>query len=97
MLVPKPHLKHGLQSGIKDTSTVTTETVKPPPASPQDGTGQDIKAVMQDVIRSFLTEFGVIPKANTPQSQSPTVDKETPEAIDRSEGELSNSEQKGPE
>ena len=66
-------LKKGFPSGIKVTSTVTTETVKPPPASPrseQDGTGQaqDFKAMMQDMIRSSLTEFGVIPKAN-PHSQ----------------------------
>ena len=36
-----------------------------------------------------LTEFGVIPKAETPQSQAATVDK------DSSEGELSDSEQEG--
>ena len=32
-------LKQGPPSGIKVTGTVTTKTVKPPPASPQDGTG----------------------------------------------------------
>ena len=40
----------------------------------------DIKAMMQDMIKYSLTEFGVIPKANPPQSrsQSTSVDKETP-------------------
>ena len=94
-------LKQGLPSGIKVTSTVTTKTVKLPPASPQDETGHYIKAMMKDMIRSTLTEFGVIPKANPPQSQSHsqslTVNKETPQVIHLSEGELSDSEQEGPE
>ena len=78
-------LEQGFPSGIKVTSTVTTKTVKPPPASPrseQDGTGQDLTAMMQDIIRPSLTEFGVISKANPSQSQSLTVDKETPQVTD---------------
>ena len=70
-------LKRDYPSGIKSTTTVTTKTVKRQPASPkpeQDRPGQaldlatlrtDIKAMMQDMIKSSLTEFGVIPKANT--------------------------------
>ena len=42
-----------------------------------------------------LTEFGVIPKAETPQSQAATVDKDSRQVIDSSEGELSDSEQEG--
>ena len=91
-------LKQGLPSGTKVTSTVTTKIVKSPPASPQDGTGQDMKAMMQDKIRSSLTEYMVIPDASPTQSQSQsiTLDKETPQVIDLSEGGLSDSEQEGP-
>ena len=89
-------LKQSLPSGIKVTSTVTTKTVRFPPASPQDGTDQDMKAMMQDMIRSSLTEYLVIPDASPTQSQSITLDKETPQVIDLSEGGLSNSEQEGP-
>ena len=73
--------------------------VKPAPASPQDRTGQDMKAMMQDMIRSSLTEFGVIPKDNPTQSQaqSITVDPESPQIVDLSEGEISDSEQEGPD
>ena len=53
-------------SGVKVTSTITTKTVKPPHASPQDGTGQDMKAMVQDMIRSSLTKSGVIPKETRP-------------------------------
>ena len=35
--------------------------------------------------------FGVIPKARSPQPQSTTVDKESLQVIDSSEGELSDS------
>ena len=77
-------------------SIVTTKTVRTPPASPQDGAGQDLKAMMQDMIRSSLTEHGVIPKASPTQSQSIAVDKETPQVIGISKGELSDSEQEVP-
>ena len=72
-------LKRDCPSSIHVTSTVTIKTVKPLPASPKrevDRPGQaqdlaslrnDIKATMQDMIKSSLTEFGVIPKANPPQ------------------------------
>ena len=35
----------GPPSGIKVTSTVTTKTVKPLPAGPQDSTSNDVKAI----------------------------------------------------
>ena len=54
----------------------------------------DIKAMMQDMIKYSLTEFGVILKAKPPQSQSQStsVDKETPQVLQSSEGE-----QEGPD
>ena len=88
-------LKQGLPSGIKFTSIVTTKIVKPPPASPQYGTGQDMKAMMQDMIRSSLTDYGVIPQASPTQSQSIIVYTKLPQAVELSEGELSDSEQEG--
>ena len=53
--------------------------------------------MMKDMSRSFLTEFGVIPKANSLQSQSNSMDKEPPQVIDSSEGDIFYSEQEGPE
>ena len=47
--------------------------MKPPPARPgseQGRTGQDLKAMMQDMTRSFLTEFGVIPNTNAHTAHS---------------------------
>ena len=72
-------------------------TVKPPPASPQDRTGQAMKAVVQDMVKSSLTQFGVIPKETLPQpqAQSITVNPESPQTVDLLEGEISNSEQEG--
>ena len=53
--------------------------------------------MMHGMIRSFLTEYGVIPKARPTKSQSIAVDKETPQVVELLEGELSDSEQEGPE
>ena len=91
-------LKQGLPSGIKVTSTVTAKTVKPHPASPQDGTGQDMKVMMQGIIRSSLTKYGVTPKTTPrqPQSQSIAADTESPQVVELSEGGLSDSKQEGP-
>ena len=85
----------GPPSGIKVTSTITAMTVKPPPASPQDRTGQAMKPVVQDMVKSSLTQFGVIPKETLPQphAQSITVNPESPQTVDLLEGEISNSEQ----
>ena len=46
-----------------------------------------------------MTEFWVIPKTapTQPQSQSIALDTETPQVVELSEGELSDSEQEGPD
>ena len=80
----------GRPSGIKVTSTITTKTVKPLPASPQVGTDQDMNAMVQDMIRSSLTQFGVIPKKTPTQlrAQSFTMEPVSPQKVDLSEGEI---------
>ena len=46
-------------------------TVKPPPARPQKGTNQDVKAMVQDMVKSTLTQLGeVIPQETPTQPQS---------------------------
>ena len=58
-----------------------------------------MKAMVQDMIRSSLKQFGVISKETPtqPQAESITVDPESPQAVvDLSEGEISDSEQEGP-
>ena len=54
----------------------------------QDGTSQDVKAIVQEMVKSSLTELGVIPQDIPTQSQahSPTVDPEHPQIEDISEG-----------
>ena len=52
---------------------------------------------MQDMIRSSLTEYGVVPKASPAQSQSIVVDTETPQVVDLSERNISDSGQEGPD
>ena len=76
-------------SGIEVISIGTTKTVMPPPASPQDGTSQDVKAIVQEMVNSSLTELGVIPQdiPTQSQAQAPTVDPEHPQIEDISEGE----------
>ena len=64
-------LKRGSLRGINVTSTVTTKTVKPLPACPRveqakTGQAQDLKDMMQHMIKSSLTDFGVIPEADPP-------------------------------
>ena len=46
-----------------------------------------------------MTKYGVIPKQGPtqPQSQSNTLDQETLQVLDLSEGEISNSKQEGPD
>ena len=81
------------------TRTVTTKIVKPLPAGPQDGTSQDVKAMVQDMVKSSLTQLGIIPR-ETPtqlQSQSSSVDPESLQLVDTSEEEISNSDQEGPD
>ena len=88
----------GPPSEIKLTSNITTKTVKPPPTSPRVGTDQDMKAMVQDMIRSSLTQFRVIPKKIPTQSpaQDITMEPVSPQKVDLSEGEISDSEQEGP-
>ena len=51
------------------------------------------------MIRSSLKQFGVIHKETPtqPQAQSITIDPESPQVVDLSEGEISDSEQEGPD
>ena len=46
-------------SGI-EVSTGIVQTVAPPPVSSQDGTNQEVKAMVQDIVKSCLTQLGVI-------------------------------------
>ena len=73
--------------------------MKPPPAIPQDRTGQDMKAMVQDMIRSSLIQLGVISKETLTQSkvQPIVVHLESPHIVNHLEGEISDSEQEGPD
>ena len=55
--------------------------------------------MVQDTVKSSLTKIGVIPQdtPTQPQAQSSTVDLESPQIEDISEGEISNSDQEGPD
>ena len=70
-------------SGIKVTNAGTTKTVKPPPASPQKGTSQDVKAMVQDMVKSFLTQLGGLflrrPLHSLSHSLSSFVGRESPQ------------------
>ena len=46
-------------SGI-EVSTGVAQTVAPPPVSSQDGASQEVKAMVQDIVKSSLTQLGVI-------------------------------------
>ena len=48
-------------SGIK-VSTGMAQTVAPPPVSSQDGANQEVKAMVQDIVKCSLTQLGVIPQ-----------------------------------
>ena len=81
-------------SGIEVISTGTTKTVMPFPAtSPQDGTSQDVKAMVQDMVKSSLTQLGVIPQDTPTQSQSQYCGSGPSQIEDISEGEIFNSDQ----
>ena len=45
-------------SGIEVIRTGITQTVAPPPVSSQDGASQEVKAVVQDIVKSSLTQLG---------------------------------------
>ena len=67
-----------------------------PPNSSQAGAGQNMEAMVHDLVKSSLTQFAAIPKETPDQSraQSDTVDLETPPVEDiSSEGEIFYSDQ----
>ena len=72
---------------------------RPPSVSSKDGTSQNVKAMVQDIVKFSLTQLDVIPqKASTQsQAQSDTVDPEPPHIEDiSSQGEVSDSDQEDP-
>ena len=81
-------------SGI-EASTGVTQTAAPPPVSSHEGASQEV----QDMVKSSLTQLGVIPQETPTQSQvqSSNEDAEPPEIEDiSSEGGLSDSDQEDP-
>ena len=71
----------------------------PPPVSSQDGAGQEVKAMVQDIVKSSLTQLGVIPQDAPTQSRAQSSN-EAPEPPQvqfvSSEGEISNSDKEDP-
>ena len=57
-------------SGIEVISTCITQTVVPPPVSSQDGANQEMKAMVQNIVKSSRTQLGVIPQDTPTQSQA---------------------------
>ena len=82
-------------SGIEVIGTGITQNVAPPPVSFQDGANQEMKAMVQDMAKSSLTQLGVMPQDTPTQSraQSSNEDLEPPQIEDISaEGEISDQE-----
>ena len=82
-------------SWMEVISTGISQTVAPPPAGSQDGDSQNVEAMVQDLVKSSLTQLGVIPQETLDQSQaqSDTVDPGPPQIEDISfEGEISKSD-----
>ena len=70
MLVPRLHPREPRPpppSGIQ-VSTGIAQTVAPCPVSSQDGAKQEVKAMVQDIVKSSLTQLGVIPQDVPTQS-----------------------------
>ena len=68
-----------------------------PPTPSQDGASQTMETVMQGLVKSSLTQFGVIPQESPDQSQaqSDTREPEPPQTGDiSSEGDIPDSDQK---
>ena len=85
-------------SGI-EASTGVTQTAAPPPVSSHEGASQEVQAMVQDMVKSSLTQLGVIPQETPTQSQvqSSNEDPEPPQIEDiSSEGGLSDSDQEDP-
>ena len=81
---------HNLNA-VRDARVLTATSV-----SSQDEASKDVKAMVQDIVKSSLTQLGVIPQ-DTPtqsQSQSSTEVSEPPQMEDiSSEGEICDSDQ----
>ena len=60
-------------SGIEG-STGVAQTVAPPPS--QDDANQKVKAMVQDIVKSSLTQLGVIPQETLTQSQAQSSNKD---------------------
>ena len=71
-------------SWIELISTCITQNCGAPPASSQDGASQNVEAMAQDIVKSSLTQLGVMPQKTPDQSQaqSDTVDPEPPQVED---------------
>ena len=70
-----------LRSGrLSPVSTGIAQTVAPPPVSSQDGAYQEVKAMVQDIVKSSLTQLGVIPQDAPTQSQAQSSN-EDPEPL----------------
>ena len=86
----------GPPSGIEINDTGVSQTVALPTPS-QDRASQTKEAVMQGLVKSSLTQFGVIPQESPDQSQaqSDTREPEPPQIEDiSSEGKIPDSDQK---
>ena len=84
------------------TEVISTgiSTVAPPPVTSLDGVGPiDVKAIVQDIVKSYLTQLGVILQdiATQSQVQSLNEDPEPAQIEDISSGgEISDSDQEDP-
>ena len=76
-----------------------TQTVAPPPVSSLDGASQEVKVMAQNIVKSSLTQLGVIPQDTNTQSQAQSSnDDPEPPRIENfsSEGQISDSDQEDP-
>ena len=82
-----------------EASTGIAQTVAPSPGSSQDGAYQEVKAMVQDIDKSSMTQPGVVLQDAPTQSQaqSSNEDLEPPQTEDiSSEEELFDSDQEDP-
>ena len=85
-------------SGI-EASTGVTQTAVLPPVSSQFGASQEVKAMVQDMVKSSLTQLGVTPQETPTQAQVQSLNEDLePPQIEgiSSDGELSHSDRKIP-
>ena len=79
-----------------EVSTGIAQTVAPSPVSSQGGASQEVKAMVQDIVKSSLTQLGVILQdvPTQSQAQSSNEEPEHPQTEDiSSDGEFSDSDQ----